>query len=147
MDKFPNLVKMKKVKEKKPVPDTSKSELLELTSEIVSAHVGSSDVASTDLPKLIEEVFSTLNKLATNGVEKPTEQKSWQQLVMEEHVGYYNKRYGTNYDFDEYYKLVTTEQIEVHYKWKELLGLEPQTQIPPNPQYNSEKFKKHGNEE
>tara|TARA_B100000424_G_scaffold27_1_gene44 strand:+ start:239 stop:391 length:153 start_codon:yes stop_codon:yes gene_type:complete len=48
------------------VPDTNKSELLELTSEIVSAHVGSSDVASTDLPKLIEEVFHTLEKLATN---------------------------------------------------------------------------------
>ena len=45
-------------------------------------------------------------------------------------------------DFDD-----NVEQIEVHYKWKELLGLEPQTQIPPNPQYNSEKFKKHGNEE
>ena len=65
MDKFPNLEKMKKVKEKQ-VPDTSKSELLELTSEIVSAHVGSSDVVSTDLPKLIEEVFHTLEKLATN---------------------------------------------------------------------------------
>ena len=65
MDKFPNLEKMKKIKEK-PVPDTSKSELLELTSEIVSAHVGSSHVADTDLPKLIEEVFQTLEKLATN---------------------------------------------------------------------------------
>ena len=65
MDKFPNLVKMKKIKER-PVPDTNKSELLELTSEIVSAHVGSSDVASTDLPKLIKEVFHTLEKLATN---------------------------------------------------------------------------------
>ena len=65
MDKFPNLEKMKRVKEKK-IMNTSKSELLELTSEIVSAHVGSSDVASTDLPKLIEEVFHTLEKLATN---------------------------------------------------------------------------------
>ena len=65
MDKFPNLEKMKRVKEKK-IMNTSKSELLELTSEIVSAHVGSSDVVSTDLPKLIEEVFHTLEKLATN---------------------------------------------------------------------------------
>ena len=29
--------------------------------------------------------------------------KSWQQLVMEEHLGYYNKRYNTNSDFDEYF--------------------------------------------
>ena len=66
---------------------------------------------------------------------------------MEEHVGYYNKRYNTDYSFDEYYEGVTTGKIEVHYKWKEMLGLEPQTQIPPNPDFKSDKFKKHGNEE
>ena len=58
MDKFPNLEKMKRVKEKQ-VPDTSKSELLELTSEIVSAHVGANNIASSDVPKLIEEVLVT----------------------------------------------------------------------------------------
>ena len=122
MDKFPNLEKMKKVKEKQ-VPDTSKSELLELTSEIVSAHVGSSHVASTDLPKLIEEVFSTLNKLATNGVEKPTERKSWQQLVMEEHMEEFNKEHKTYYSFERYYDDVVNERITVHYNWKKLLGM------------------------
>ena len=66
MDKFPNLEKMKKVKEK-PVPDTSKSELLELTSEIVSAHASASDIVSSDLPKLIQEVYETLENLATKG--------------------------------------------------------------------------------
>ena len=66
MDKFPNLEKMRKVKEK-PVPDTSKSELLELTSEIVSAHVGSSHITSNDLPKIIQEVYETLENLATKG--------------------------------------------------------------------------------
>ena len=123
MDKFPNLVKMKKVKEKQ-VPDTSKSELLELTSEIVSAHVGASNIASSDVPKLIEEVFSTLNKLATNGVEKPTEQKSWQQLVMEEHMVEYNKEHETFYSFERYYDDVVNEKITVHYDWKQLLGME-----------------------
>ena len=119
MDKFPNLVKMKKVKEKKLVSDTSKSELLELTSEIVSAHVGSSNVASTDLTKLIEEVFSTLSKLATNGVEKatePTERKSWQQLVMEEHMVEYNKEHETLYSFERYYDDVVNERIKVHWE-------------------------------
>ena len=66
MDKFPNLEKMKKVKER-PVPDTNKSELLELTSEIVSAHVGSSHITSNDLPKIIQEVYETLENLATKG--------------------------------------------------------------------------------
>ena len=66
MDKSPNLEKMKKVKEK-PEPDTSKSELLELTSEIVSAHASASDIVSSDLPKLIQEVYETLENLATKG--------------------------------------------------------------------------------
>lgn len=123
MDKFPNLEKMRRVKEKPVTLDTSKSELLELTSEIVSAHVGSSNVASTDLPKLIEEVFSTLNKLATNGVEKPTERKSWQQLVMEEHMEEFNKKHKTYYSFERYYDDVVNERIKVHYDWKQLLGL------------------------
>ena len=122
MDKFPNLEKMKKVKEK-PVPDTSKSELLELTSEIVSAHVGANNIASSDVPKLIEEVFSTLNKLATNGVEKPIERKSWQQLVMEEHMEEFNKEHKTYYSFERYYDDVVNERIKVHYDWKQLLGM------------------------
>ena len=122
MDKFPNLVKMKKVKEK-PVHDTSKSELLELTSEIVSAHVGANNIASSDVPKLIEEVFSTLNKLATNGVEKPTERKSWQQLVMEEHMEEFNKEHKTYYSFERYYDDVVNERIKVHYDWRQLLGM------------------------
>ena len=71
--------------------------------------------------------------------------KSWQQIVMEEHLGYYNKRYNTNYDFDEYYEGIVNGDIEVHYKWKEMLGLEEQTPFPVNPNYNAEKFKKNGN--
>ena len=67
MDKFPNLVKMKKVKEKKPVSNISRSELLELTSEIVSAHASASHIVSSDLPKLIQEVYETLENLATKG--------------------------------------------------------------------------------
>ena len=67
MDKFPNLVKMKKVKEKKPMSDISRGELLELTSEIVSAHVGSSHITSNDLPKIIQEVYEILENLATKG--------------------------------------------------------------------------------
>mgnify|MGYP001250449800 CR=1 FL=1 len=73
------------------------------------------------------------------------EGKSWQQLVMEEHLGYYNKRYDTNYNFDEYYEGVTNGDIKVHYNWKQMLGLEEQTPFPVNPNYNAEKFKKHGN--
>ena len=67
MDKFPNLVKMKKIKERS-VPDISTSELLELTSEIVSAHVGASHIVSSDLPRLIEEVYETLENLAMKGI-------------------------------------------------------------------------------
>ena len=73
------------------------------------------------------------------------ESKSWQQLVMEEHVGYYNKRYDTSLTFDEYYEGVTTGKIEVHYNWKQMLGLEEQPTIPVSENVNEEKFKNHGN--
>lgn len=39
----------------------SKLELLELTSKIVSAHVGNNAVSNGDLPQLIEEVYKSLN--------------------------------------------------------------------------------------
>ena len=75
------------------------------------------------------------------------ESKSWQQIVMEEHVGYYNNRYNVNLTFDEYYEGVTSGKLEVHYNWKQLLGLEKQTDIPIDPDkfVKTEKFKNHGN--
>ena len=75
------------------------------------------------------------------------ESKSWQQIVMEEHVGYYNKRYNVNLTFHEYYESVTSGKIKVHYKWKEMLGLEEQKPIPidPSKNINIKKFKNHGN--
>ena len=75
------------------------------------------------------------------------ESKSWQQIVMEEHVGYYNKRYNVNLTFDEYYEGVTSGKLEVHYNWKQLLGLEKQTDIPIDPDkgVKTEKFINHGN--
>ena len=75
------------------------------------------------------------------------ESKSWQQIVMEEHVGYYNKRYNINLTFHEYYEGVTSGKIKVHYKWKEMLGLEEQKPIPidPSKNININKFKNHGN--
>ena len=100
-----------------------------------------------------EEVLSLIDDgeetiVAEDGESDDTsESKSWQQLVMEEHLGYYNKRYNTNYNFDEYYDGVVNGEIEVHYNWKQMLGLEEQTPFPVDPNVNSEKFKKHGNQE
>lgn len=41
----------------------SKLELLELTSDIVSAHVSNNTVAITDMPQLIEDVYRTLGNV------------------------------------------------------------------------------------
>ena len=41
------------------------SELLELTTEIVSAHVGNNSVSVEDLPQLIQEVYKTLDSVGT----------------------------------------------------------------------------------
>ena len=50
-------------------------------------------------------------------------QKSWQQLVMKEHMEYYNENHNTNYTFEEYYDAVVNRKIEVHYDWQQLLGM------------------------
>ncbi len=54
--------------------------------------------------------------------EDETESKSWQQLFMEEQLGYYNEEHETTYTFEEYYDAVVNGKIEIHYDWKQLLG-------------------------
>ncbi len=41
------------------------NEILELTTEIVSAHVGNNTVAISDLPNLIQEVYKTLSTVGS----------------------------------------------------------------------------------
>ncbi len=43
----------------------SPSEMLELTTEIVAAHVGNNPLPLADLPKLIQEVYRTLTSIGT----------------------------------------------------------------------------------
>ena len=43
----------------------NKGELLELTTEVVAAHVANNTVALTDLPQLIRDVYNTLSGLGT----------------------------------------------------------------------------------
>ncbi len=54
--------------------------------------------------------------------ESSDESKSWQQLFMEEQLGYYNEEHETTYTFEEYYDAVVNGKIEIHYDWKQLLG-------------------------
>jgi predicted transcriptional regulator len=51
----------------------SRSELLALTGEIVSAHVSNSSVAQTELALLIQSVFDKLNALANDEIPTPVE--------------------------------------------------------------------------
>ncbi|HVI52451.1 MAG TPA: MucR family transcriptional regulator [Candidatus Sulfotelmatobacter sp.] len=44
---------------------SSQNELLALTTEIVAAHVGNNNVALSELPQLINEVFRTLSSVGT----------------------------------------------------------------------------------
>jgi predicted transcriptional regulator len=45
--------------------ETPSNDLMNLTSQIVAAHVGNNTVAISDLPGLIEQVFRALNGLGT----------------------------------------------------------------------------------
>ncbi len=49
------------------------SELLELTTEIVAAHVGNNTVAPDDLPQLIQDIYKTLSAVGNSqtAAEKP----------------------------------------------------------------------------
>lgn len=53
---------------------TSRSDLLALTSEIVSAHVANNNMAGTDLPEFIRSAFATLDGLGTPAAEEPAPQ-------------------------------------------------------------------------
>ena len=46
-------------------------ELLELTTEIVAAHVSNNTVALADLPELIQQIYRTLSTVGTNGSAAP----------------------------------------------------------------------------
>ena len=49
-------------------------EVLQMTSDIVSAHVSNNPVAITDLPGVIESVFEKMNELASGPAEEPAEE-------------------------------------------------------------------------
>lgn len=46
------------------------SELLELTTEIVSAHIGNNTVALSELPQLIQEVYRSLDSVGATPVQE-----------------------------------------------------------------------------
>ena len=55
-------------------PGADTTELLQLTSEIVSSHVSNNPVAQSDLPSLIKSVFDTLQDLSVDEPEEPEEE-------------------------------------------------------------------------
>ena len=70
-----------------------------------------------------EEVLSLLNDNTEAKDTNPVDRKTWQQLVMKEHMEYYNEYHNTNYTFEEYYDAVVNKKIDVHYDWQQLLGM------------------------
>lgn len=50
------------------------TDLLQLTSTIVSSHVSNNPVAQSDLPSLIKSVFDTLQELSMDEPEEPVEE-------------------------------------------------------------------------
>ncbi|MAI12124.1 MAG: MucR family transcriptional regulator [Rhodospirillaceae bacterium TMED167] len=66
----------------------NRSELLELTSEIVAAHVSNNTLAVTDLPQLIQDVYSTLATVGTvkTSSERPQPAVSIKKSVTPDHI-------------------------------------------------------------
>jgi len=51
-----------------------KTEILDLTSQIVAAHVSNNVVPTNDLPGVIQSVFEMMSELANGPVEEPVEE-------------------------------------------------------------------------
>ena len=66
----------------------NRSELLELTSEIVAAHVSNNTLAVNDLPQLIQDVYSTLEAVGTGQAssERPQPAVSIKKSVTPDHI-------------------------------------------------------------
>ncbi|MCI4662678.1 MAG: MucR family transcriptional regulator [Neomegalonema sp.] len=60
--------------ESKPGAAVDVSELLQLTSDIVSSHVSNNPVAQSDLTGLIKSVYATLQELTSEEEEEPVEE-------------------------------------------------------------------------
>ena len=92
-----------------------------------------------------EEAIGAKRTVKLGNLVLQRESKSWQQLVMEEASRYYNNDITLAIILMNTTEGVTKGDIEVHYNWKQMLGLEEQTPFPIDPNANLEKFKKHGN--
>ena len=58
-----------------PENSTDRSELLELTSDIVAAYAGNNALASSELPALIQSVYETLSQVGSGPAEPESQQK------------------------------------------------------------------------
>ncbi|MCP5366327.1 MAG: MucR family transcriptional regulator [Hyphomicrobiales bacterium] len=66
----------------------NQNELLELTTEIVSAHVGNNTVALGDLPTIIQDVYKTLSGLgaSSSAPERPRPAVPVKRSVFPDHI-------------------------------------------------------------
>ena len=68
--------------------EIAKNEILELTTDIVAAHVSNNTVTLTDLPQLIRDVYNTLSGLGTvsTAQERPQPAVPIRKSVTPEHI-------------------------------------------------------------
>ena len=66
----------------------SQTDLLELTSEIVSAHASNNTIAANDLPQIIKDVFATLHSLGSAPIvaERPEPVVPIKKSVMPDYI-------------------------------------------------------------
>ena len=66
----------------------SQSELLELTTEIVSAHAGNNKLSAGELTQLIQDVYATLSRVGTEqvAIEKPLPAVPPKKSIFPDHI-------------------------------------------------------------
>jgi hypothetical protein len=87
----------------------------------------------------IEEELPPEEELAAAEEQNELNSKAWKQDFLIEQLGYYNEIHNTSYELKEWVLGIQSEDIVVHFDWKELAGIRKNPlNDPDSPEYKKQ---------
>ena len=86
----------------------------------------------------IEEPLPSEGEIEAVEEKNQLETVAWKKDFLVEQLGHYNKKHGGKIELEEWVLGIQSDEIEVHFDWKELAGIRPNPLNDPN----SPEFKK-----
>jgi len=87
----------------------------------------------------IEEELPPEEELAAAEEQNELSSKAWKQDFLIEQLGYYNEIHNTSYELKEWVLGIQSEDIVVHFDWKELAGIRKNPlNDPDSPEYKKQ---------